>query len=88
MRLKLLTGAATLALAAPILVAVEPAASQNWQHYGNATAGAPDFTAGTAGNTLAAISPLWGTSYCGYYPGCPHAQGYLYMPRYDYRSRR
>jgi hypothetical protein len=83
MRSKFLTGAATLALATPILVAAGPAAPQNWQYHGNATAGAPDFTAGTVGSTLAATSQFWGTRYFGYY-----APDYLYVPRYDYRPRR
>jgi hypothetical protein len=77
MRSKFLTGAATLALATLVLLVAGPAAPQNWQYHGNATAGAPDFTAGMVGSTLTATSPFWGTRYYGRYP-----------PRYDYRPRR
>jgi hypothetical protein len=87
MRSKFLTGAAILALATPVLMVAGPAAPQTWQYYGNATAGAPDFTAGMADSTLAAPSPFWGTGYCGYYSRYPCAPGDLYAPRH-YRSRR
>ena len=79
MRSKLLTGAATLALAAPVLVVAGPAAPQNWQYHGNATAGAPDFTAGMAGSTLSPASPFRGTGYYSYYPGYAYAPRYLYV---------
>ncbi|HLK83880.1 MAG TPA: hypothetical protein VKT99_20645 [Xanthobacteraceae bacterium] len=85
MRSKRLIGAAALALAALVLAAAGPAAPQNWQYLGNATAGAPDFTAGMAGSALPP-PPFWGRRYYSHYPGYACAPSCL--PRYDHRPRR
>ena len=73
---KFLAGTAALATTA-VLVAAGPASAQNWQYFGNATAGAPDFAAGT-----------YGYHYYGYYPGYAYAPGYAFTPRYSYTPRR
>jgi hypothetical protein len=73
MRLKILE---TLALTTAVLAAAGPASAQNWQYRGNATAGAPDFAAGTYGY------------YFGYYPVYAYAPGYAYVPRHNYAPLR
>jgi hypothetical protein len=55
-------GPMALATTTAVLVAARPASAQSWQYFGNATAGAPDFAAGT-----------YGYHYYGYYPGYAYA---------------
>jgi hypothetical protein len=70
--------ACTVALATTVvLVAVAPASAQSWQYFGNATAGAPDFAAGT-----------YGYHYYGYHPGYVYAPGYAFVPWHNYVPRR
>jgi hypothetical protein len=77
---KYLAGTVALATTTAVLVAPGPASAQSWQYFGNATAGAPDFAAGT-----------YGYHYYGYYPGYPgyaYAPGYAFGPWYNYTPRR
>jgi hypothetical protein len=74
---KFLVGTAALATIAAVLVAAEPASAQSWQYFGNATAGAPDFAAGT-----------YGYHYYGYYPGYAFAPSYVFSPWYSHTPRR
>jgi hypothetical protein len=46
---KFLAGTVMLATTTAVLVAAGPTSSQSWQYFGNATARAPDFTAGICG---------------------------------------
>jgi catalase len=48
------------------------ASAQSWQYFGNATAGAPDFAAGT-----------YGYHYYGYSLGYAYAPGYTFVPRHN-----
>jgi hypothetical protein len=65
-----------LATITAVLATAGPAAAQSWQYFGNATAGAPDFAAGT-----------YGYHYYGYYPGYAYAPGYAFAPWYNYTPR-
>jgi hypothetical protein len=71
---KLLAGTVALATTTAVLVAAGSASAQSWQYFGNATAGAPDFAAGTYGYH--------------YYAGYAYAPGYAFVPWYNYTSRR
>jgi hypothetical protein len=71
---KLLAGTVALATTTAVLVAAGSASAQSWQYFGNATAGAPDFAAGTYGYH--------------YYPGYAYAPSYAFMPWYNYTPRR
>jgi hypothetical protein len=70
-------GTMTIATTTAVLVAAGPASAQSWQYFGNATAGAPDFAAGT-----------YGYHYYGYYPGYAYAPGYAFVPWHNYPPRR
>jgi hypothetical protein len=74
---KFLAGTVALATTTAVLVAAGPASAQSWQYFGNATAGAPDFAAGT-----------YGYHYYNYYPGYAYAPGYAFMPWYRHTPRR
>jgi hypothetical protein len=71
---KFLAGTMTLATITAVLVAAGPASAQSWQYFGNSTAGAPDFAAGT-----------YGYHFYNYYPGYAYAPGYAFMPWYTPR---
>ncbi len=74
---KFLACTVALATTTVVLVDVAPASAQSWQYFGNATAGAPDFAAGT-----------YGYHYYGYYPGYVYAPGYAFVPWHNYVPRR
>jgi hypothetical protein len=67
---KFLAGTLALATTTAVLVAAGPASAQSWQYFGDATAGVPDFAAGT-----------YGYQYYGYYPWHAHAPGYAFVPQ-------
>ena len=68
MNSKFLASTVVLATTTAVLVVAGPASSQSWQYFGNATAGAPDFTDGS-----------YGYHYYGYYPRYAYTPGYAFV---------